>query len=196
MLTLPAAYLETTISSYLAARPSRDLVVAAHQQNDASRGLFRASYNQRGITMEAVLNFQPVIDLTEDQFFEFCQLNRDVRIERNAKGEILVMPPTGGVTGAQNAEITMQLGLWAKQDGTGVTFDSSTGFVLPDRSVRSPDGAWVARWRYDALTEAQKDRFLPLCPEFVIELKSPSDYLPRCSKKWKRTLKTVRTSAG
>ena len=127
--------------------------------------------------MEAVLNFQPVIDLTEDQFFEFCQLNRDVRIERNSKGEVLVMPPTGGATGARNAEITMQLGAWAKQDGTGVAFDSSTGFVLPDRSVRSPDGAWVARWRYDALTAAQKERFLPLCPEFVIELKSPADYL-------------------
>ena len=77
----------------------------------------------------------------------------------------------------------MQLRLWAKQDGTGVTFDSSTGFVLPDRSVRSPDGAWVARWRYDALTESQKDRFLPLCPEFVIELKSPSDYLPSLQQK-------------
>ncbi len=128
--------------------------------------------------MEAVLNFQPVIDLTEDQFFEFCQLNRDVRIERNSKGEVLVMPPTGGATGVRNAEVTMQLRLWAKQDGTGVAFDSSTGFVLPDRSVRSPDGAWVARWRYDALTEAQKNSFLPLCPEFVIELKSPSDYLP------------------
>ncbi len=133
--------------------------------------------------MEAVLNFQPVIELTEDQFFEFCQLNRDVRIERNAKGEILVIPPTGGVTGDRNAELNMQLRIWAKQDGTGVTFDSSTGFVLPDRSVRSPDGAWVARWRYDALTEAQKDRFLPLCPEFVIELKSPSDYLPSLQQK-------------
>lgn len=127
--------------------------------------------------MEAVLNFQPVIDLTEEQFFDFCQLNRDMRIERNAKGEVLIMPPTGGATGARNAEITLQLGLWAKRDGTGVAFDSSSGFVLPDRSVRSPDGAWVARRRYDALTEAQKDRFLPLCPEFVIELKSPSDDL-------------------
>lgn len=133
--------------------------------------------------METVLSFQPVIDLTEDQFFEFCQLNRDVCIERNAKGEVLVMPPTGGATGARNAEITIQLGSWAKQNGTGVAFDSSTGFVLPDRSVRSPDGAWVARWRYDALTEAQKDRFLPLCPEFIIELKSPSDYLPSLQQK-------------
>ena len=133
--------------------------------------------------MEAKLNFQPVIDLTEEQFFEFCQLNRDMRIERSAAGEVVVMPPTGGATGAQNAEITMQLGLWTKRDGTGVAFDSSTGFVLPDRSIRSPDGAWVARWRYDALTEAQKDRFLPLCPEFVIELKSPSDYLPSLQQK-------------
>jgi len=112
--------------------------------------------------METVLNFQPVIDLTEDQFFEFCQLNRAVRIERDAKGAVLIMPPTGGATGERNAEITMQLRLWAKRDGSGVAFDSSTGFVLPDRSVRSPDGAWVARWRYDALTGAQKERFLPL----------------------------------
>ena len=133
--------------------------------------------------MEAVLNFQPVIALTEEQFFDFCQHNRDVRIERNAKGEVLVMSPTGGATGARNAEITVQLGAWAKQDGTGVAFDSSTGFVLPDRSVRSPDGAWVARWRYAALTEAQKDRFLPLCPEFVIELKSRTEYLPSLQQK-------------
>lgn len=133
--------------------------------------------------MEAVLNFQPVIDLTEEQFFDFCQFNREVRIERNAKGEVLVMPPTGGATGARNAEITMQLRLWAKRDGTGVAFDSSSGFVLPDRSVRSPDGAWVARARYDALTEAQKECFLPLCPEFVVELKSPSDYLPALQQK-------------
>ncbi len=133
--------------------------------------------------METVLNFQPVIDLTEDQFFEFCQLNRAVRIERDAKGAVLIMPPTGGATGERHAEITMQLRLWAKRDGGGVAFDSSTGFVLPDRSVRSPDGAWVARWRYDALTGAQKERFLPLCPEFVLELKSPADSLRSLQQK-------------
>ena len=127
--------------------------------------------------METVVQFEPVIRVTDDQFFEFCQLNRDMRIERNAKGGIVIMPPAGGDTGRRNAEIALQLGLWAKRDGTGTTFDSSTGFSLPDKAVRSPDAAWVSNARLALLSDEEKKRFLPLCPDFLIELRFPSDYL-------------------
>ena len=125
----------------------------------------------------------PFIDMTEDQFFVFCQRTHDVRIERNAEGDILIMPPTGAATGNRNAELTTQLHLWAKRDGTGIAFDSSTGFYLPNTATRSPDASWVLRWRYDQLTEREQDRFLPLCPDFAIELKSPSDRIPVLKEK-------------
>ena len=123
------------------------------------------------------LKLRPVVRLSDDQFFEFCQLNRDLRIERTAGGGITIMPPTGGDTSDRNAEITMQLRLWAKRDGTGVAFDSSGGFVLPNRAILSPDASWVVRDRLDTLTAEQRAKFLPLCPDFVIELRSPSDGL-------------------
>jgi Uma2 family endonuclease len=121
------------------------------------------------------LELRPVVNLQNNQFYEFCRINRDVRIERNAEGELLIMPPTGGETGARNAEVTMQLGVWAKRDGRGVIFDSSTGFLLPNRAVRSPDAAWISHSRLPALTERR--RFIALCPDFVLELRSPTDDL-------------------
>ena len=133
--------------------------------------------------MEAVFDIQPILDLTEDQFYEICQRNHDARLERNAGGEILIMPPTGGITGDRNSEINMQLRLWAKQNGTGIAFDSSTGFRLPNNAIRSPDGSWVLLSRYNQLTNEQKERFLPLYPDFVIELKSPTDHLPSAKEK-------------
>ena len=124
------------------------------------------------------LKLRPVVRLSDDQFFEFCQLNRDLRIERNAGGGITIMPPTGGETSDRNAEITMQLRLWAKRDGTGVTFDSSGGFVLPNGAMLSPDASWVSRDRFAALTAEQRTKFPPLCPDFVIKLRSPTDSMP------------------
>ena len=124
-----------------------------------------------------VLRLRPAIDLTEDQFFKFCQLNRELRIERNAEGALLIMPPTGGGSGNRNAEITRQLGNWARQDGTGKTFDSSTGFQLPNTAVRAPDAAWLPRERWEQLSPAEREKFVPLCPVFVIELRSPIDRL-------------------
>ena len=118
---------------------------------------------------------QPAIDMSREQFFEFCQLNRDVRIERNAEGSIAVMAPTGGETGARGVLLLAALYRWAEEDGTGVAFDSSTGFELPDGAVRSPDAAWVLRTRLARLPAEDKVGFLPLCPDFVIELLSPSD---------------------
>jgi Uma2 family endonuclease len=124
-----------------------------------------------------VLQLTPVINLTDDQLFELCQLNRDWRIEYTAQGELIVMPPTGGETGSQNAEITFQVQSWARQDQTGVAFDSSGGFKLPNGATRSPDAAWVRRSRLTGLTKEQKQKFLPLCPDFAIELRSPTDNL-------------------
>lgn len=124
-----------------------------------------------------ILHFQPVIQLTEDQFFHFCQINRELRIERTSEGDIEVMIPTGGETSWRNSELTTDLGIWARQDGTGVVFDSSGGFRLPNGATRSPDAAWVKRSRLANLSPKQKKKFLPLCPDFVIELRSPSDSL-------------------
>ena len=112
-----------------------------------------------------VLRLQPAIDLTREQFFHFCQLNSEVRIELTADGEIAIMPPTGGETGARNMRVGAQVARWADEDGSGVVFDSSTGFELPNGAVRSPDVAWVANARLARLSMEEKRRFLPLCPD-------------------------------
>lgn len=124
-----------------------------------------------------LLHLRPVINLTKEQFFKLCQLNRDLRIERTAEGDILVMQPTGARTGARNFELIVQFGVWAKRDDSGIAFDSSTGFELPNGAMRSPDVAWVSRARLATVTPAQREKFLPLCPDFVVELRSPSDTL-------------------
>jgi Uma2 family endonuclease len=124
-----------------------------------------------------VLKLKPAINLTDDQLFELCQLNRDWRIEYTAQGELIVMPPTGGETSNRNAELTFQVHAWTRRDQAGVAFDSSGGFKLPNGATRSPDAAWVRRSRLAGLTREQKQKFLPLCPDFVIELRSPTDNL-------------------
>lgn len=121
------------------------------------------------------LHMQPDIDMNRGQFLRFCQLNRDVRIERNAEGSIAVMAPTGGETGARNGRLFAAVFRWADDDGSGVAFDSSTGFELFNGAVRSPDVAWVLRARLAQLPAEDKQGFLPLCPDFVVELLSPSD---------------------
>jgi Uma2 family endonuclease len=113
--------------------------------------------------------------LDEEAFFAFCQANRDLRIERTAQGEIVIMAPVGGESSSRSATITAALWHWAKADGRGIAFDASAGFLLPNGAVRSPDAAWVDRERLRRLTPEEKQRFLPLCPDFVIELRSPSD---------------------
>ncbi len=124
-----------------------------------------------------ILHLRPIVELDEDRFFELAGLNRDLRMELTTEGDLIVMPPAGGESSQRNAEITIQLGSWAKHDGTGATFDSSGGFRLPNGAVRSPDASWVERTRLAALTDEQRRKFLPLCPEFVVELRSPSDSL-------------------
>jgi Uma2 family endonuclease len=127
--------------------------------------------------MPIVLQMQPAIAMTDDQFFEFCQLNRDFRIERHASGELVIMAPTGTETDERNFDVIVQLGIWTKQDGTGVGFGSSGGFTLPNGAVKSPDAAWIKRTRWEAIPAEQRKKFAPICPEFVIELRSESDNL-------------------
>lgn len=135
-----------------------------------------------------IVRLRPVIEMTDDQFFEFCQINRELRIERTAQGELLIMPPTGWKTSERNAEITMQLRIWAKQDGTGIATDSSAGFKLPNGADRSPDAAWIRSERLATLTPEQKEKFLPLCPDFVTELRSPTDSLTALQAKMQEYL--------
>jgi len=135
-----------------------------------------------------VVRLQPVIDMTDDQFFEFCQLNRDLRIERAATGELMIMPPTGGESGKRNADLTIDLGLWNRQTKLGIVFDSSTGFKLPNGAERSPDTAWVRLERWIALTAQQRKRFPPICPDFVIELRSETDSLVTLQEKMQEYL--------
>jgi Uma2 family endonuclease len=126
---------------------------------------------------------RPPAKLTDDQFVAFCQQNRDLRIERTAEGDLVIMPPAWSETGIKNAELNRQLANWALQDGTGRAFDSSTGFRLPNGAERSPDAAWALRDRLLALTPEERKRFVPLCPDFVVELRSSSDRLPPVKKK-------------
>jgi Uma2 family endonuclease len=129
------------------------------------------------------VNFNSIIKLTDEQFFQLCQDNETLRFERNATGELIIMPPAGGETGNRNAGLTAQLWMWNELNKLGKVFDSSTGFKLPNGADRSPDAAWVKLERWDALTQEQKIKFPPLCPDFVVELLSPSDSLKATQEK-------------
>ncbi len=123
------------------------------------------------------LKLAPLVPLDDDQLFAFCQLNRDLRIERDAEGVLVLMAPVGGASSARNLELLRQLGNWTQHDGSGLAFDSSVGFILPSGAMRSPDAVWIHRARWDALTAEQREKFPPLCPDFVVELRSPLDRL-------------------
>lgn len=130
-----------------------------------------------------VLQMPPELQMTDEQFFEFCQINRDLRIERNKLGEISIMPPTGSETGNRNFNIALQLGIWAEKDSTGICFDSSTGFKLSTGAERSPDASWIKLDRWNTLSSEQQQKFAPICPDFVVELRSPSDNLKPLQEK-------------
>lgn len=134
------------------------------------------------------LNLDPVVHLTDEQFYQLCQVNRDLRFERTAEGELIIMPPAGGETGRRNADLTTDLNIWNRQANLGVVFDSSTGFKLPNGADRSPDAAWVKRERWESLTPEQRQKFPPLCPDFVIELRSASDDLQTLQEKMQEYL--------
>jgi Uma2 family endonuclease len=126
------------------------------------------------------LTHEPV---TPEQFEELCREYRKLRLELTSTGELIVMPPAGSQTGRRNAHLTYQLEAWCRQDGTGVSFASCAGFTLPNGAIRSPDASWIKREKWDSLTEQQKERFGPFCPDFVAELSSPSDRLSELRNK-------------
>ena len=128
------------------------------------------------------------LQMTDEQFFQLCQDNRDLRFERNSNGDILIMPPTGGETNNKNSDINYQIYAWNRKNKLGVTFDSSGGFTLPNKADRSPDASWIPLEKWNNLTPQQRQKFLPLCPDFVIELRSPSDSLKTLQNKMKEYL--------
>lgn len=127
------------------------------------------------------------IHLSDEQFYRLCQVNQELRLERTAEGKLIIMPPTGWETGNRNSKLTQRLGNWADKDGRGLVFDSSTGFILPNGAIRSPDAAWVKRDRLEAPRPAP-DRFLPLCPDFAVELRSTTDDLTAVQAKMQEYL--------
>lgn len=118
-----------------------------------------------------------ILPLTDDELFQLCASNSELLIERNANGELIIMSPAGGLTGIRNSRLILELGIWNEKTKLGYVFDSSTGFVLPDKSMMAPDASWIEKSRWQALSVATQEKFPPMCPDFVIELKSPSDDL-------------------
>lgn len=125
----------------------------------------------------------PQITMTDEQFGAFCRANRDLRIERAADGKVIIMSPASASTGNRNARINQQLINWADQEGTGEVFDASAGFTLPNGAIRAPDAAWIRRDRWQALSATQQESFAPICPDFVVELRSSSDTLASLQEK-------------
>lgn len=117
------------------------------------------------------------VHLTDDQFYQLCQNNRELKFERTAKGALIIMSPVGGESGNREADLIIDLGIWNRQTGLGFTFSSSTIFKLPNGADRSPDAAWIRRERWEALTSQQRRKFPPIAPDFVIELRSATDDL-------------------
>ena len=134
------------------------------------------------------LNLPSSIKLTGEQFALICSRNRDLRLELTATGELVIMPPTGGETGIKNSDLNYQLQAWNCKYKLGVVFDSSTGFKLPNGATRSPDAAWIKKEKWESLTSQQKKQFIPLCPDFAIELRSNSDNLSDLQDKMREYL--------
>ncbi|PSN12899.1 Uma2 family endonuclease [filamentous cyanobacterium CCT1] len=122
------------------------------------------------------LTLDPVVQLTREQFYELCKVNHDIRLERSSTGDLILMPPTGWESGKHNANLTTDLNIWNRQSQAGIVFDSSTGFSLPNGADRAPDVAWVEKSRIEAISP-DPAKFLPLAPDFVIELRSATDKL-------------------
>jgi Uma2 family endonuclease len=130
-----------------------------------------------------IISLEPVIHMTDEQFYQLCQANPDVKFERNAAGDLIIVSPTGGETGSYNAEISADFVLWNRQTQLGKVFDSSTCFKLPKGGDRSPDVAWIALDRWNQLDREQQRKFPPIAPDFVLELLSPTDTLEKTQAK-------------
>ena len=130
-----------------------------------------------------VLDTRSLGGFTDAEFYQFCLDNRNLKFERDAESNIIVMSNTGGKTGYYNHEINLEIGIWNRKYKMGICFDSSTAFKLPNNAVRSPDAAWVKNERWMSLTDKEKEQFPPLCPDFIVEIKSASDVLTSLKNK-------------
>ncbi|AFY72175.1 protein of unknown function DUF820 (plasmid) [Thalassoporum mexicanum PCC 7367] len=134
------------------------------------------------------IDLKPFIELSDEQFYQLCRNHPELQFERNAQGELIIMPPTGGDTGNRNSEINADLVIWNRRTKLGYCFDSSTGFKLPNGANRSPDLAWISKQRWEALAPQQRSKFPPICPDFVAELMSPTDRLATVQAKMQEYL--------
>jgi Uma2 family endonuclease len=123
------------------------------------------------------LNLESVIELSDEQFYQLCRRNPDLRFERSATGDLIIMSPTGGETSRCNLELGADLVIWNRRTGLGYCFDSNGGFILPNGAIRAPDLSWIQKDRWDVLPLKQREKFPPICPDFVVELMSKSDRL-------------------
>lgn len=135
-----------------------------------------------------VLNLEPIIHLTQEQFYQLCMANRELNLELNAKGDLIIVPPVGGESGNQKAELITDLEIWNRQTKSGKVFSSSTIFRLPNGANRSPDAAWIGLERWEALTQEEREKFPPICPDFAIELRSRTDTLKPLQEKMQEYL--------
>ncbi|WP_107667193.1 Uma2 family endonuclease [Cyanothece sp. BG0011] len=138
--------------------------------------------------MTAVILNLDTVNLTDEQFYRLCQVNQDWQLERTAKGELMVMPPVGGISGNREADFIIDLGLWNRQTRLGKVFSSSTIFRLPKGGDRSPDAAWISLKRWQSLSREEQEKFPPICPDFVIELRSRTDSLETLQEKMQEYL--------
>ena len=125
--------------------------------------------------MSITMDLKPILRLTDEVFMDLCHANPTLHLERTADGAVEAMSPAGGRSGNRGVKLARQLDYWNDRATPGIVFDSSTGFRLPNSAIRSPDASWVMKARWDSLTAAQQEQFLPLCPDFLAEIASPSD---------------------
>ncbi|MFM7438337.1 MAG: Uma2 family endonuclease [Snowella sp.] len=167
------------------------MILASLEINQRSRSKtrnFMTSLLVQSPSVPLTIHFPWITSMTVQEFYEFCLANRDLRIERNANGEVVIMPPAFSDTGNRNMKISQQLANWSDQDGSGESFDSSAGFTLPNGATRSPDASWISMQRWNTLNDEQKSSFAPICPDFVIELRSSSDRLNDLQEKMQEYL--------
>ena len=136
------------------------------------------------------IDLSTITNFTSEQFEQLCEANPELKFERTSAGELVIMSPTGGETGKDNAELIADFVIWNRKAKLGVIFDSSTCFRLPEGGDRSPDVSWIEQSRWDRLTPEQKRRFPPVCPDFVLELMSPTDNLSTVQAKMQEYLRS------
>ncbi len=147
-----------------------------------------AAKSRRPVTIPLMVPRRSGLRASPEAFWRLCAANRDMRLERTARGEVIVMAPAGTDSGLRNCGLSALVWNWNRASGLGYAFDSSAGFTLPNGAVRGPDATWIARDRWDAVPSEARKKFAPICPDFVVELTSPSDTLSDVQEKMREYL--------